>query len=167
MLKLFSKKLCPLLSLALATVSCGKKASQPQSSSAQNRSNQELPSAYIIRLDGSESSRKQIRLTGSANFEIPVSLKVRSGDTTGKSIEISYDVSEQSSDRYQFKCSYKPSTDPAELALSYCADQSNNDFGDVSGQLFTLYKDDIIQIKFTGARSSDLIVEAIYTMKWF
>ncbi len=167
MLSKFKQKLCPLLSLALATMSCGKKASQESSTSAQNRQNQELPSAYIIRLDGSEGSRKQVKLSGPANFEVPATLKVRSGDTVGKSIEISYDVSEQSSERYQFKCSYKPALDPAEFALSYCADQANNDFGNVSGQLFTLYKDDIIQIKFTGARSSDLIVEAIYSMKWF
>lgn len=155
------------MSLAIATIGCGKKVTEGDTQAARNTENQELPSAYIIRLDGSQASRKQFTMIEAAKFGIPDILKVRSGSTAGKSVEIAYDVNEYDSDDFQFKCTYAASGNPNEMALQKCVDYDNDDFGDVSNHEFTLYKHDIIQMRFTGATSTDLVVEAIYSMKWF
>lgn len=166
MLKALTRKLCPLMSLAIATMGCGKKITEPKAQPARQTQNQELPSTYIIRLDGSEASRKNFYMPGPAQFEIPDRLIVRQGSTIKKVVEIAYDVNEFDSDDYQFKCSYYSSYSPQEMILTSCVDYDGNDFGDLAGQKFTLRYNDIIQMRFTGASASDLIVEAIYSMKW-
>lgn len=166
MLTTLTRKLCPLMSLAIATIGCGKKVTDPEAQPARNTENQELPSAYVIKLDGSQSSRKDVKMAGDAQFKIPDRIVVRSGSTAGKIVEIAYDVNEYDSDDYQFKCTYVPSSSPSQMNLSSCVDYDNDDFGDVSEHTFTLHKNDLIQMRFTGAPASDLVVEAIYTMKW-
>jgi hypothetical protein len=166
MLTTMTRKLCPLLSLAIATIGCGKKVTDADSQSAHNTENQELPSAYVIRLDGSQASRKNYSMIDDAQFKIPDRLVVRAGSTAGKTVEVAYEVNEFDSDDFQFKCMYVPSANPSQMALDKCVDYDNDDFGDVSEQKFTLHKNDIIQMRFTGAPASDLVVEAIYTMKW-
>lgn len=166
MLTTLTRKLCPLMSLAIATIGCGKKATEPDTQAARNTENQELPSAYVIKLDGSQTSRKNYAMPGDAQFKIPDRLVVRSGSTAGKIVEIAYDVNSYDSDDYQFKCTYVPSGSPSQMDLSSCVDYDNDDFGDVSEHTFTIRKNDLIQMRFTGAPASDLVVEAIYSMKW-
>lgn len=166
MLTTLTRKLCPLMSLAIATIGCGKKVTDAETQAARNTENQELPSAYVIRLDGSQASRKNYKMIDDAQFKIPDRLVVRSGSTAGKTVEVAYDVNEFDSDDFQFKCMYVPSSNPSQMTLSKCVDYDNDDFGDVSEQTFTLRHNDIIQMRFTGAPASDLVVEAIYTMKW-
>jgi hypothetical protein len=166
MLNTLTRKLCPFMYLAIATMGCGKKITEPKSVLSRQTENQELPSTYIIRLDGSEASRKNFAMPGPAQFEIPDRLIVKQGATIKKVVEVAYDVNEFDSDDYQFKCSYYASTSPQEMILTSCVDYDGNDFGDLSGQKFTLRYNDTIQMRFTGAPSSDLIVEAIYSMRW-
>lgn len=166
MLNNLTRKLCPLMYLAIATMGCGKKITEPKSRPASQTQNQELPSIYIIRLDGSQASRKNFSVPGPAQFEIPDRLVVRQGSTIKKVVEVAYDVNEFDSDDYQFKCSYYSSYSQQEMILTRCVDYDGNDFGDLSGQKFTLRYNDIIQMRFTGAPSSDLVVEAVYSMKW-
>ena len=167
MLTTLTRKLCPFVSLAIATIGCGKKISDPDNQAARQTENQELPSAYVLRLDGSEGSKKLFPMARSANFRIPDKLKVRAGDTTGKIVELGFDVNPYDSDDYEFKCSYVAAANPAEMVLSKCVNYDNEDYGDISNEEFRLYKDDIIQMKFSGAPSPGLIVEAIFSMKWF
>lgn len=167
MLKMMTRKLCPLLSLAIATIGCGKKISDAETKPGRTTENQELPSAYVIRLDGTtKASRKNYFLTEDAQFKIPDRLLVRQGSTAGKIVEIAHDVNEFDSDDYSYKCMYKASPNPNEMILDKCVDYDDDDFGDISAHIFTLYKNDIIQMRFAGAASTDLIVEAIYSMKW-
>lgn len=168
MLTALTKKLCPLMSLAIATIGCGKKIAESDvSQPSRQTENQELPSAYVIQLDGSEASKKQFKMINHASFEIPDSLIVRSGNTIGKVVEIAYDVSQFDSTDYEFKCRYIPSDNPSLMVLSECVNYDNADYGDTQGQLFRLYKNDIIEMRFTGAPSQDMVVEAIYGMDWF
>lgn len=166
MLTTLTRKLCPLLSLAIITIGCGKKITQDQSLPIRSRENQEIPSAYLIEIDGSQTSRKNYFLSYNAQFRIPDRLLVKQGNTNGKVVEIAYDVNQFDNDDYFFKCIYVASPNPAEMNLNKCVDYDDDDFGDVSNNTFTLYKNDIIQMRFTGAPSSDLVIEAIYSMTW-
>lgn len=166
MLTTLTRKLCPLMSLAIATIGCGKKVNDADTQPARSTENQELPSAYVIRLDGSQMSSKNNRMVGNAQFKVPDAVIVRTGSSAGKAVELAYNVNEYDSEDFDFKCMYAPSSDPSRLALTKCVDYDGEDLGDVSNETFRLYKNDIIQMRFTGAQSSDLIVEAIYSMKW-
>lgn len=166
MLTTLTRKLCPLMTLALATISCGKKIEEPTSTPNRTRENHSIPSTYIINLDGSQGSRKNHILPEYASFELPDRLKVRKGSTANKVIEIAYEVNPYDNDDFQFKCFYVPSENPAEMVLTQCVDIDGDYFGNVSGQLFGLRKNDIIQMRFTGANAPDLMVEAIYSMDW-
>lgn len=165
MLLTLTRKICPLLSLAIATVGCGKKISEPKALPASSTENQELPSTYIIQLDGSEASSKTYTLPRNTLFQIPERLKVRAGATLNKVVDIIYDVDPYDSDVYDFKCSYVTSSNPAEMKLTYCQNDNGNDFYDIT-TFFPLKEGQSIVMKFTGASSPDLIVEAIYSMKW-
>ena len=166
MLHMLTRKLCPLLSLAIASIGCGKKIAETKTQPGLITENQELPSAYVIRLDGSQSSRKNYFLTEDAQFKIPDRLLVRQGSTAGKVVEIAHDVNEYDSNDYFYKCSYKASANPNEMILYKCVDYDGDNFGDVSSHIFTQYKNEIIQMRFSGAQASDLIVEAVYSMNW-
>lgn len=166
MLTTLTRKLCPLMSLAIATIGCGKKVNDADTQSARNTENQELPSAYVIRLDGSQASRKNFKMIEDAQFKVPDSIVVRAGSASGKSVEVAYNVNEFDSDDYDFKCMYVPSATPSRLSLTKCVDYDGEDLGDVSNETFRLYKNDLIQMRFTGAPASDLVVEAIYSMRW-
>lgn len=161
------RKLCPLMSLAIATTGCGKKISDSSPKSSRQTQNQELPSAYVIRLDGSQGSKKDYFMPLPTRFTIPDLVRVRAGSTSGKQVDIVYDANQYDSDDYQFKCTYIPASTPSEMRLKNCVDYDGMDFGDVSSHVFNLYHNDVIQIRFSGAPAPDLIVDAVYSMKWF
>ena len=165
MLNVLTRKLCPLMTLAIATVGCGKKISESDSGPSRQTQNQELPSAYVLQLDGSTSSKKLYPMPRNAQFKIPERLKVRRGTTAGKSVEISFEANPFDPDDYAFKCTYLPLTN-SEMILDRCVDYIDRDFGDISDHIFSLYKDDLIQLRFSGAPASDLLVEAIFSMDW-
>lgn len=165
MLLALARKICPILSLAIATVGCGKKISEAQTEPARSIENQELPATYIIRLDGSEYSSQTYILPRNASFQIPDRLKVRTGSTLNKVVDIIYDVDQYDSDVYDFKCSYVTSSSPNEMTLTYCENDNGNDFYDTVS-LFPIKEGQSIVMKFSGASSPDLVVEAIYNMNW-
>jgi hypothetical protein len=166
MLMTFARKLCPLLTLAVATMSCGKKIQDQNATPSRQTQNQTIPSTYIIELDGAEASRKNYFMPQYGQFEIPDRLKVRSGLTINKVVEIAYEVNKYENDDFQFKCIYVASANPSEMILSDCVDYDGDSFGDVSGHIFGLRKDDIIQMRFTGASAQDLVVEVFYSINW-
>lgn len=165
MLNVLTRKLCPLMTLAIATVGCGKKISDSDTQPSHQTQNQELPSAYVIHLDGSSSSSKLYTMPRNGQFEIPERLKVRRGVTAGKSVELIFDANPYDMEDFQFKCTYRPLSN-SEMMLNNCVDYDGDDFGNVTGHLFSLYKDDYIQIRFAGAAASDLSVEAVFNMSW-
>lgn len=167
MLQTLTKKLCPLLSLAMATVGCGKKIADSETAPARQVEYQKLPSTYILRLESSARVYASYSMPNAANFEIPDRIKVRSGNPSGQIVEILYDVNKYDSNDYEFKCSYSSTHNPSEMVLQNCVNYDNEDYGNVEGQIFTLYKNDIIQMRFTGSQVADLVVEAIYNMSWF
>lgn len=166
MLTTLTRKLCPLMTLAIATIGCGKKIGEPKDQPARQTQNQELPSAYVIRLDGSQSSYKNYFMPKDTGFKVPDRIIVRSGTTAGKIVEIAHDVNIYDSDDFHVKCVYNAGIIPSELVLSGCFDSNEDDLGDVSEMPFSLRETEIIQIRFKGANSSDMVVDAVYSMDW-
>ncbi len=166
MLATLTRKFCPLVTLLVATIGCGKKMAETKSGPERQTQNQVIPKTYILELNGAEASIMNYRLPRSARFEVPDRLKVRAGSTAGKAVEIAYDVNEYDSEDFEFRCTYVPSASPTELILKKCVDYDGDDFGDLTGHEFSLRTHEIIQLRFTGAPARDLAVEAIYSMDW-
>ncbi len=166
MLTTLTHKLCPLLTLLVATMSCGKKIADTKSGPEQQIQNQVTPKTYILELDGTKASIMNHPLPRAARFEIPDRLKVRRGSTAGKAVEIAYDVNKFDSEDFEFRCNYVPSANPSEFVLKKCVDYDGDDFGDLTGHQFSLRTNEIIQLRFTGAPARDLTVEVIYSMDW-
>lgn len=165
MLTNLTRKLCPFMTLALATVGCGKKITDADTSSSNSIDNQALPSAYSISLDSAEGRSKRIRSPHNARFYIPDILKIRSGNPAGAKVEVAYDVYEFDSDDYDFKCIYSP-VSSTEMILESCVDYNDNSFDDVSEQEFTIRRNEIIEIRYTGTPAAEFVVDALYSMKW-
>lgn len=166
MLKTLSRKIFPMMSLAIVTVACGKKIEEQKKASVEQTHNQEMSSVYSLRLDGSESSRKSYVLPKAAQFQIPQRIRVHSGSPLNKLVEIAFDVNEFDHDDFHFKCSYKGKNSiNDEMILSHCEDYDGYAF-DVDRQIFPQRKGSIIQIRFAGPSASDMVVEAVFGMTW-
>jgi hypothetical protein len=164
MLATLTRKLCPILSLTIITIGCGKKIGQEETT-GQITPHQDISSAFVMRLDSKQSNIKNYSLIADAQFIVPDRLIVRSGSATGKIIEIAHDVNEFDNSDFYFKCVYIPAPNPSEMMLKKCVNYNDDDFGDVSNNTFTLYKNNVLQIKLSGA-SGELTVDAIYSMGW-
>lgn len=163
-------KLCPLMTLALATVGCGKKITDGTPSvPSRNTENQVIPSTYVLSLDGSQSSKKEYVLPKGANgFYIPNLIYVRAGSTLNKKVQITFDYNPSNPDDYQYKCVYIASPFADRMVIDKCTDFRGdvlNNVTDYDG--FSLSKGDIMEIRFTGAPAPDLKVDAAFpNMNW-
>ena len=164
MLNLLTRKLCPFVSLAIATVGCGKKISESDTVPSRTTENQELPATMVIELDGAQSSSKTHSMPRNGTFELPSRLLV-TGNATNKTVEIIYDLDRYDNNYYQFKCSYV-AVAANDMRLSRCQDSYGGNFGNVAGAIFNLYKGDQIKMRFVGTQATDLKVEAAYTVDW-
>ncbi len=167
MLTTWTRKLCPLITLAIATIGCGKKINEENSSSTRPvRQNVNLPSTYMIQLDGSKVSRNNYTLPAATTFELPDRIKVKRGNPIGKTVEIAHNISPYDGDDYDFMCTYKSTGSTSEMTLQKCVtfDGEYRDVDYYSPHL--LDENEVIQIRFTGASALDLVVEAFYSMDW-
>jgi hypothetical protein len=166
MLLSLTRKLCPLITLAIATMGCGKKIVEADTKGARITEGQERPSLYILELDGSKESSRLFKVPQNAQFQIPDRLIVKQGTTTGKSVDMLYNVYEEDTDIYDFRCIYKESPNPVELLIDKCVNEYNQDIGYTPSIIFTIERDQLIQMRFSGAPAPDLFVEAIFGMDW-
>lgn len=166
MLRILTRKLCPLMSLAIVTFGCGKKIEEPKTGPAGQTHHQEMSPIYVLSLDGSESVRNNYYLPRSAQFEIPGRINIRQGSAAGTKVEIAFDVNEFDNDDFHFKCSYVPSPPQVTyMILATCEDYDGNQF-DIDQQIIPQRKGSLLQIRFAGSSSDDLIVDAIFGMNW-
>lgn len=166
MLTSFTRKLCPLLSLAIATIGCGKKISETDSKPANTIENSETSSRYVLRFDSSNGNRSQFLAPRDAQFYVPSKVQVFSGSTAGRVLEISYNVNEYDSDYYDFKCTYKPSVTPGEMKLDDCFNDRGSFGSSTLEYEFTILEDQIIEMNLTGGQTSDFIADISYLMDW-
>lgn len=167
MLAALTRKLCPWMSVALVTISCGKKITDADSKPGNTIEESNRSSRFLLRLNTNEGYIKQANVPDDANFKIPEKLKVVSGSTDGKVIEIGYNVDPYDNNFYEYKCSYYPSSEGDEMWLGNCYDLENRSFGDVSDVEFFISQNQILEIKVLGSHTSDFIVEALYDMRWY
>lgn len=165
MLNGLTRKFCPFLTLALATISCGKKITDPKSGPSRTTENQEPSSTVMLTLDGSTgSSTLTYKMPRNGRFELPDQLRV-TGNKSNQIVEVRYDVDPYDSDLFEFKCSYSASTSEI-MRLNKCESWYGGDFGDLSGITFGFKKDTIFEMRFGATGPHDLKVNIFYDITW-
>lgn len=163
MLNIISRKLCPLLSLALATMGCGKKISEETTASATAIETQEMPSALVMKLNP-ETSKTTYSVPRNANIFLPDILWVREGNPTGKTIVISYNLKDSEADEFDYKCTYTATAPSNMMPLKDCVNAYGDVFSDVSRFDFPVNYGRFIRMELQG--TTGLSVDAVYTVDW-
>jgi hypothetical protein len=162
-----TRKLCPLITLAIATIGCGKKISESGTDVARSIEQHQESSVVIVKLIGNESSRKSYSIPRNGIFSMPSSLRVRQGSGIGKTVVIHYNIDESDPEDYMFKCTYHSLNEETELPLNNCKDRYGMDLGHIiDDHQFPFYYGKLINIKLTTGSSRDLVIDAIYSIDW-
>lgn len=170
MLSLFKKRICPLVSLALA-FGCGKKINDP-STTDNNRTTegqvQELPPRLTLQINEVISSIKSYQIPRNAWFQLPAKLIAKEGNAIGKRVKIYYNII--SSGQYDFHCFYKSVSSSAELAFEKCESSQGMDYvtstQELEGVDFIMDKGSVIRMELTNPTSSGIKIESTYLVDW-
>ena len=171
MLSIFTKRLCPLMSLAIA-FGCGKKINDPKTT-ADNANcatcqTAELPSNITLQIDEAASASKSYLFPKLAYLKLPLALSVVQGSAIGKRVKIYYNV--YKTGEYEFHCNYKSTTDATKLAWEKCEDSYGRDYitnaADLQVGNIPLDKDNSIKMQLTNSTGAGLKIEAKYQVDW-
>jgi hypothetical protein len=161
MLKAFTKKVCPFLSLVL-TISCGKKISDTSDDGGLIRDHQELPPILVIQMQS--SIKKSYTIPRNANFLLPDRVFVRSGNAQGRALTIKYNHEPDHQD-FEFSCNYLGTTSH-ELSLQRCVDHYDREIGPVPENWFPMDQDKLIKLEVSGAPDPDFRLDAFFSVRW-
>lgn len=166
MLKSMTRKLFPFLSAAVFTVSCGKKITEGKTSLARSVENQELPSAYVLSINGKESFRKNFDIPRNGTFTVPQELYVRSGNGIGTKLTITYNLEARDSNEFEFRCTYHSDSEVDRLRLLHCRNSDGGSYGEVGKNPFSFYYGKYIRLEILEGWTSNLVIEVIHSVDW-
>ena len=170
MLTLLTKRLCPLMSLAIA-FGCGKKINDPQTSDSGRTTQsqtQELPGALTLEVNEAVSAVKAYTLPRNAWFKLPAKLNAKEASAAGKVVKIFYNM--EASGNYECHCFYKSITQTNELSFDKC--QSSDDVTIISNaddlvkMEFPVDKGTQVQIHITNPSGSNIKINSSYEVDW-
>jgi len=161
---MLSKKICPLLSLAMATIGCGKQITEENPASDRIVQNQELPSALVINLNSDNGQETLYSIPENANILMPESLRVTGNDLLNKTVVIYYNF-DSSTAEYDYQCTYKSSATSFALNLSKCFNDLGEELSMATEYEFPIYYSKKIKMVLKDF-SSNISIDAIYTVDW-
>ena len=171
MLLSLTRKLCPYLLVpsALMAIGCGKKISDKDPAIERSGQTAELPSAYSIRMNGSEGSRKIHPIPHNGHFKIPRTVYVRQGTGINKVFKMTFnhDVNEADQDTENlFICDYSPIGNPQEMILIACYDGDGRRWTDqdITHNEFQLLYGRNIKLEVITGSAIGMDIEVILSM---
>jgi hypothetical protein len=155
-----TRKLCPFFSLMIM-VGCGKKMTEPDSTDKPHIEPQKPSPTLILSI---ESLEKIYKLPLGAWFLLPDRLRVRSNNAIGKTVTITYNISPDDPENYEFKCTYKGATADS-MPVEKCVDIVGSDMGDVTdgSDHMPMTINQLIKLE---SSSEELQADAIYSVTW-
>jgi hypothetical protein len=168
MLALLTKRLCPLMTLALA-LGCGKKINDPEttSSSTQGQS-PELPTALTLQINEALSPVKSYTLSKNAWFRLPTRLTSVEGNVSGKMVKIYYNLVNPT--EYEFNCTYRSSTSANQLSFVKCESKDNieiiSNSTDLERMEFPMDKGLSIKMLLSNPSGTNLKIESVHLVDW-
>jgi hypothetical protein len=168
MLLKLSKRLCPLLSLAL-TVGCGKKVNEATTTEGgRTTENQAYDSFLTFQVNETQTSRKTYLMPRDGIFILPSHLQVIRGNPAGKKVRLTYNIFDDQD--YEFHCDYLTQSNSDEIPLSKCASSDGRDYG-VNASTIIDYRWPMDQGKFLqmdilNSSHSELTIDATHLVDW-
>lgn len=169
MLSILTKRLCPLMSLALA-FGCGKKINDPKTSSGNSDDGtaQELPANFSLQINEAVSPVRTYKLEENAWFLLPAKLYAQNANAMGKQVKIYYNLKDSGS--YEFSCDYKSLTSATELDFEKCTTSYGKDFvfnvTDLQAFDYPMDANAHIRMELINPSSTGIKIEAIYEVDW-
>jgi hypothetical protein len=168
-----TRKICPLMSLALM-FSCGKKINEAGATNDGLLIDNHAPSNVLtLQVKEEVTLSAEFKLPRNAWFFLPEKLLVLQGSAIGKRVQIRYNV--QDDGRYEFHCTYSSASVATEMILENCH-QSTDDHGNaavwVSGpeelkdRDFKMDSKTTIRMDLQNPNPSNLIINAVYQVEW-
>lgn len=154
------RKICPLISLALS-LACGKELTDPSNDGSSIVNHQELPPVLMLQL---KSNLQVYQIPRNANFLLPDRLVVRSGDVSGRTVTVRYNLDAETND-FEFRCFYLGTSGP-EMLLDKCLDHYNREVGPIPWNWFPMDQDKHISLQISGNAANEIVVDAFYSVKW-
>lgn len=161
-----TKKICPFLTLAFATIGCGKNINDGKSSIVQSVKT-ELSPRFVLDFSSLEGLTKSFKVPQDGRFYIPKTVKVTAGNGIGKRMSISYNYDADTKD-YEFRCKYSSLASATELTLQTCYDSHDRELSQDDINLNTFFIDlgFFIRIELLTPTDSTLEVEFIHDITW-
>lgn len=171
MLSLLTKRLCPLMSLAIA-FGCGKKINDPKTTpdtaNCSTCQTTELPATLTLQINEAVSAIKSYDLTKNAWFNLPAKLQAVEGSAVGKRVKIYYNL--LSSGDYEFHCFYKSKTAPKVLDFEKCESKQGTEIisnvTDLVNADFPMDKNTSIKMQLLNGTQTGLVIESTYMVDW-
>lgn len=168
MLSILTKRLCPLMSLALA-FGCGKKINDPETKSGSTQGQeQELPAVFTVQVIEAVSAVKSYTLPRSAWFKLPTKLLATTGNATGKKVKIYYNL--WANGDYDFQCSYRSASSATELSFEKCESSDGleiiSNSTDLANMVFPMDKASSVKMQLTNPTGTGLIIDSVYVVDW-
>jgi hypothetical protein len=148
-------KLCPLLSILICVMSCGKKANESTSSDISGDIQEQEPSAnLILELDTTNSRTKTYKLKRDGVFTLPDRLTIRNGHLPGRKVSIKLNLDAINHSIYTLKCEYVTSDfQPNQMDVETCYDDVGTEIGNYTTEVLPMHKGKLIQMELIGAYS--------------
>ncbi len=145
-------KLCPLLSLLISMVSCGKKANDAKAGDLNGDvQGQEPSSNLILELDTTSSRSISYKLKRDGVFNLPERLTIRNGNLPGRKVSVKFNVDPADQSIYTLKCDYVTSDfQPNQMDVETCYDDVGTDIGNYTTEVLPIHKNNLIQIDLIG-----------------
>lgn len=157
-----NRKLCPVFSLLLSFVSCGKHATDKNEVSSPNIQNQEPSANLILELNTAVSSSTLYTFNRPGLLTIPDRLKIKAGSLLGRKVSLTFNITDSDS----MKCVYQTSTaQPQEMDVVSCYDDANNDLGNATVEQLPMQKNQKITMKLEGTLTP-ADVFAYFSVDW-
>jgi hypothetical protein len=160
-------KLCPLLSLLLTVVSCGKKATSSGTDEENPRIDNQVPASnLILEFDTSKGKTLNYKVPKNGTFALPDMLKIKNGSLPGRKISITYDINPTNPADFAIQCDYVTSSvEPDLMDVETCYDVDGNDIGNYTSEPLPMHANYLVKMELQGANSLARIF-AYFTVEW-
>lgn len=163
MLNSMNLKICPLLTLMITMVGCGKNVKDTKADALVTAQNQATSENIIVEFNGAPSF---YTIPKNGITTLPEKIKIVKGSMGSKKATLIYNVLPEDHGIYEFKCDYTGNTGSADLYLSSCSDSYGGNFGDVSGAQFPMDAKKLIKMQVSGSGNTGIVLNTQFTFDW-
>lgn len=164
MLYRLAKKICPFVTLTLATIGCGKQITEEASENARIIENQEIPSSLVVEINTNEGLMKLQQIPRNGNVIMPEVIYATNSESTYRMVTLTYNY-ELDSGKFDYECLYESKNSTLELVLKNCKDYFGEMITSATDFEFPIYYTKNIKMELKTPSSNNTF-KAIFFVDW-